>query len=111
MATALGILALIPSPLPVALAVLPLMGVALNGTSSVLYGTVADLVTADRRSRAYGLYYTVTIMSSALAPSVYGVISDLAGVSTTLVVVSALVLTTIPLCLVLRASVAEPARA
>jgi MFS transporter, FSR family, fosmidomycin resistance protein len=111
MATALGILALIPSPLPVALAILPLMGVALNGTSSVLYGTVADLVAADRRSRAYGLYYTLTIMSSALAPSVYGMISDLAGVSTTLVVVSALVLTTIPLCLVLRASVAEPARA
>ena len=110
-ATALGILALIPSPLPVALAILPLMGVALNGTSSVLYGTVADLVTADRRSRAYGLYYTVTIMSSALAPSVYGVIGDVAGVSTTLVVVSALVLTTIPLCLVLRASVAEPAGA
>jgi MFS family permease len=110
-ATALGILAVIPSPLPAALAILPLMGVALNGTSSVLYGTVADLVTADRRSRAYGLYYTVTIMSSALAPSIYGVISDLAGVSTTLVVVSALVLTTIPLCLVLRASVAEPARA
>jgi MFS family permease len=110
-ATALGILALIPSPLPVALAILPLMGVALNGTSSVLYGTVADLVTADRRSRAYGLYYTVTIMSSALAPSIYGLIGDLAGVSATLVVVSALVLTTIPLCLLLRASVAEPARA
>jgi FSR family fosmidomycin resistance protein-like MFS transporter len=110
-ATALGSLVLIPSPLPVSLAILPLMGVALNGTSSVLYGTVADLVTADRRSRAYGLYYTVTIMASALAPSVYGVIGDLAGVPATLVVVSALVLTTIPLCLVLRASVAEPARA
>jgi MFS transporter, FSR family, fosmidomycin resistance protein len=111
MATALGILALIPSPLPVVLAILPLMGVALNGTSSVLYGTVADLVSADRRSRAYGLYYTVTIMSSAVAPTIYGLISDAAGVTTTLVVVSALVLTTIPLCLVLRASVAEPARA
>src|SRR6267378_3224229 len=110
-ATALGILALIPSPLPVALAILPLMGVALNGTSSVLYGTVADLVTADRRSRAYGLYYTVTIMSSALAPTIYGLIGDTAGVTATLVVVSAIVLTTIPLCLVLRASVAEPARA
>src|SRR5262252_6629236 len=110
-ATALGILALIPSPLPVALALLPLMGVALNGTSSVLYATVADLVSADRRSRAYGLYYTVTIMSSALAPSIYGVIGDLTSVSTTLVVVAALVLTTIPLCLILRASVAEPARA
>jgi len=110
-ATALGILALLPSPLPVALAILPLMGVALNGTSSVLYGTVADLVAANRRSRAYGLYYTLTIMSSALAPSFYGLIGDMAGVSTTLVVVSALVLTTIPLCLVLRASVAEPVRA
>ena len=110
-ATALGILALIPSPLPVTLGILPLMGVALNGTSSVLYGTVADLVSADRRSRAYGLYYTVTIMSSAVAPTIYGLISDAAGVTTTLVVVSALVLTTIPLCLVLRASVAEPARA
>ena len=110
-ATALGILVLIPAPLPAALAILPLMGVALNGTSSVLYGTVADLVSADRRSRAYGLYYTLTIMSSALAPSFYGLIGDVAGVSTTLVGVSALVLTTIPLCLVLRASVAEPVRA
>ncbi len=110
-ATALGILVLIPAPLPAALAILPLMGVALNGTSSVLYGTVADLVSADRRSRAYGLYYTLTIMSSALAPSFYGLLGDVAGVSTTLVVVSALVLTTIPLCLVLRASVAEPVRA
>jgi len=110
-ATALGILALVASPLAVALAILPLIGVALNGTSSVLYGTVADLVTADRRSRAYGLYYTVTIMSSALAPTVYGLIGDTAGVTATLVVVSAIVLTTIPLCLVLRASVAEPARA
>jgi MFS family permease len=110
-ATALGILVLIPAPLPAALAILPLMGVALNGTSSVLYGTVAELVSADRRSRAYGLYYTLTIMSSALAPSIYGLIGDVAGVPTTLAVVSALVLTTIPLCLVLRTSVAEPARA
>ena len=85
------------------------MGVALNGTSSVLYGTVADLVTADRRSRAYGLYYTVTIATSALSPSVYGLIGDVAGVTATLVIVAAVVLVTIPLCLALRASVAEPA--
>src|SRR5947199_7310991 len=102
-ATALGILALIPSPLPVALAILPLMGVALNGTSSVLYGTVADLVTADRRSRAYGLYYTVTIATSALAPSVYGIVGDIAGVRATLVIVASVVLAPLPLCLVLRA--------
>ena len=110
-ATALGILAIIAAPLPLALAILPLIGVALNGTSSVLYGTVADLVSANRRSRAYGLYYTTTIAASALAPSLYGILGDLAGVPFTLVIVAAIVLTTIPLCLALRASVAQPARA
>ena len=108
-ATSLCLLAIIAAPLSAALAILPLMGVALNGTSSVLYGTVADLVTADRRSRAYGLYYTVTIATSALSPSVYGLIGDVAGVTATLVIVAAIVLETIPLCLALRASVAEPA--
>ena len=38
--TALGILALLPLPLEFALVLLPLIGVALNGTSSVLYGSV-----------------------------------------------------------------------
>src|SRR5436309_4964476 len=109
-ATTLCILAIIAAPLPVALVILPLMGVALNGTSSVLYGTVADLVTADRRYRAYALYYSVTIATSALAPSLYGIVGDVAGVTATLVIVAAVVLVTIPLCLVLRASVAEPAR-
>jgi MFS family permease len=108
-ATTLCILIVVATPLPAAIAVLPLLGVALNGTSSVLYGTVADLVAADRRSRAYGLYYTVTVGTSALSPSIYGVIGDVAGVTTTLVIVAAMVLITIPLCLVLRAATAEPA--
>src|SRR5881296_1828473 len=109
-ATTLCILSILAAPLPVALAIMPVMGVALNGTSSVLYGTVADLVTAERRSRAYGLYYTVTIATSALSPSVYGLVGDVAGVTATLVIVALVVLVTIPLCLALRASVAEPAR-
>src|SRR3989441_10655615 len=109
-ATTLCILAIIGAPLPVALAILPLMGVALNGTSSVLYGPVADLVTADRRSRAYALYYSVTIAASALAPSVYGIVGDAAGVNPTLVIIAAVGLVTIPPCLVLRTSGAEPAR-
>src|SRR5229473_1454491 len=108
-ATALGIAAIVAAPLPVALAVLLPLGVALNGTSSVLYATVADLVTADRRSRAYGLYYTLTVGASASAPTVYGLLGDAVGVSATLLTVATLVLATIPLCLVLRASVAEPA--
>jgi MFS transporter, FSR family, fosmidomycin resistance protein len=109
--TALGILAIVGAPLPVALAVLPPLGVALNGTSSVLYATVADLVAPARRSRAYGLYYTLSIGASAIAPSVYGVVSDAFGVATTLTVTGVLVLVTIPLCLALRPSVPAAAQA
>ncbi|MBI1962403.1 MAG: MFS transporter [Candidatus Rokubacteria bacterium] len=108
-ATAIGIVAIVAAPLPVALAILLPIGIALNGTSSVLYATVADLVTTDRRSRAYGLYYTLAIGASALAPAAYGVLGDAVGPTATLIVISLAVLVTIPLCLALRASVAAPA--
>jgi MFS family permease len=110
-ATAAGILTVLVAPLELALATLPPLGVALNGTSSVLYATVADLVSPNRRSRSYGLYYTLTIGASALSPSLYGALGDLVGVPVTLTIVSLLVLVTIPLCLVLRSAVIGTSRA
>src|SRR5262249_41138489 len=106
-ATAVGIAAAAGAPLLVALAVLAPLGVALNGTSSVLYGTVADLVSAERRSRAYGLYYTITLGASALSPTIYGMVSDAVGVTATLLVVASVVLLTVPLALVLRTAIAS----
>ena len=111
LATAIGIVTLVATPLPIALIVLVPLGVALNGTSSVLYGTVADLVMAERRSRAYGLYYTLSMSASATAPALYGLVGDAVGVSATLTIISIAVLLTVPLCLVLRPAVAAPARA
>jgi MFS family permease len=110
-ATAAGIAAIIVAPLPVALATLVPLGVALNGTSSVLYGTVADLVMAERRSRAYGLYYTLSVGCSALAPTLYGIVGDVVGVAATLGIIATIVLATLPLCLVLRPAVAAPVSA
>lgn len=107
--TSIGILVVVVSPLPIAWAALVPLGIALNGTSSVLYGTVADLVMPERRSRAYGLYYTLSIGASSMAPSVYGLVGDAVGVSATLTIVAGIVLATIPLCLVLRPAVAAPA--
>jgi FSR family fosmidomycin resistance protein-like MFS transporter len=107
-ATTAFILAVVGAPLPIALAVLIPLGVALNGTSSVLYGTVADLVSSERRSRAYGLYYTVSVGASALAPTVWGLVGDAGGVPPALSLVALVVLATIPLCLVLRPAVAAP---
>ena len=75
---------------------LPLVGIALNGTSSVLYGTVADLVASDRRARSYAIFYTVGVSASALAPFAYGLASDSVGVSAALGLIGLVVCLAIP---------------
>src|ERR1700683_2117271 len=100
--TALGILALFPMPLFGALLLLPLIGIALNGTSSVLYGSVPDLVAPDWRNRALSIFYTGTIGSGALAPVLFGRVGDALGVSHALVLVAVVVLFTLPLAALLR---------
>jgi MFS family permease len=105
-----GILLLLALPLGVCLVTLPVLGVALNGTSSVLYGSVADLVSSGRRARSYAIFYTLGIGASALAPFAYGLLSDWGGVRLTLTVVGIVVLLTLPLTLPLRQPAAPPHR-
>jgi MFS family permease len=107
--TAVLILALLPLPLDAAMMLLPVIGVALNGTSSVLYGSVPDLVAAEKRARAFSIFYTGTIGTGALAPAFYGLIGDALGVEKALIVVAAIVLLTLPLSLVLRPALAPRA--
>ena len=104
--TAAGIVALLPLPLYAGLAVLPLIGVALNGTSSVLYGTVPELVAPERRQRAFSIFYTGGVGAGALAPVVYGAASDLADVTVMMVLIAAVVLVTLPLTWKLRPALA-----
>jgi MFS family permease len=89
-------------PLKSALLLCPLLGVALNGTSSVLYGTVPELVPEDRRNQAFAVFYTCTIGSGGIAPLIYGVIGDFAGITTAVALTAVTVLATIPLTLPLR---------
>jgi FSR family fosmidomycin resistance protein-like MFS transporter len=96
-ATAAGILALLPLPLFAGMAVLPLIGVALNGTSSVLYGTVPELVAPDRRQRAFSIFYTGGVGAGALSPILYGMVSDVLSVPAMMALIAAVVLITLPL--------------
>lgn len=107
--TALGIVALLPLPLEAALVLLPVVGVALNGTSSVLYGSVPDLVEPAKRQRAFSIFYSGTIGAGAVSPAIYGLLGDAFGVTTALIVVAALVLVTLPITLVLRPALAASA--
>jgi MFS transporter, FSR family, fosmidomycin resistance protein len=106
--TAAGILALLPLPLAPALLLLPVIGVALNGTSSVLYGSVPDLVAPERRTRAFSIFYTGAIGSGAVAPALYGFVGDAIGVTGALLCVAAIVLLTLPLSAALRPALPRP---
>jgi MFS family permease len=105
--TATGILALLPLPLDAALVLLPLIGVALNGTSSVLYGSVPDLITPQWRTRALSIFYTGTIGSGALSPVLFGRLGDLFGVRPALMLVASFVLLTLPIAALLRRPLAQ----
>jgi FSR family fosmidomycin resistance protein-like MFS transporter len=106
--TALLILTLLLLPLGPALIVLPVIGIVLNGTSSVLYGSVPDLVAPERRTRAFSVFYTGTVGTGAGAPVIYGAIGDLFGVTIAIISVALIVLLTLPLSLALKMAAREP---
>ena len=108
--TMAGILALLPLPLEAALIVLPVIGIMLNGTSSVLYGSVPELVEPAQRTRMFGIFYTGTIGSGAISPALYGFVGDSVGVPAALMVVAGMCLLTLPLALVLRPMLPAAAR-
>lgn len=100
--TTLCIFGMIMFPLHTAVLFSPLIGIALNGTSSVLYGSVPELVSEERRQQAFAIFYTLTIGSGAVSPSIYGVVSDVVGIQNAVVIVAIAVLLTIPLTVPLR---------
>ena len=104
--TAATIVALLPLPLEAALILLPLVGIALNGTSSVLYGSVPDLVAPSRRQRAFGIFYTGTIGAGAISPGLYGLLGDAVGVPAAVTTLAVIVLATLPITLALRSALA-----
>jgi MFS transporter, FSR family, fosmidomycin resistance protein len=100
--TAAGILALLPVALEPSFVLLPVIGIGLNGTSSVLYGTVPELVAREARTRAFGIFYTGTAGASAVAPPIMGLFGDRFGVPSTMAGIAIGVLATIPLAVILN---------
>ena len=77
--TAVLIVGVLMLPLVPAIVLLPALGVMLNGTSSVLYGTVPELTSSDRTERAFAVFYTGTVGAGASAPVIYGFLGDAFG--------------------------------
>ncbi len=108
--TAAAILAMLALPLAPTLVLLPLLGVMLGGTSSVLYGTVPELVGAGKVERAFALFYSGTLGSSALAPVLYGWLGDAMGPVWAIAAAAGITaLTVVPLMILLSPRLAAPA--
>jgi hypothetical protein len=89
-------------PLAPTLALLPLLGVVLNGTSSVLYGTVPELARRENVGRAFALFYTSVIGAGGLAPVAYGAIADHSSRTIGVIAASLTASAIIPMVLALR---------
>ncbi|MGZ3338504.1 MAG: MFS transporter [Reyranella sp.] len=101
-ATTALVLALLPPSLPLALALLPAVGLMLNGTSSVLYGTVPEFVSPERRTHAFAIFYTGGSVAGATGPLLSGLLGDAVGLPIALAAVSCIALTTVPMVWALR---------
>jgi MFS transporter, FSR family, fosmidomycin resistance protein len=91
-------------PLSYSFALMPVLGVALNGTSSVLYGSVPELAPQGRQARAFGFFYTMTLGADALAPVFYGMAGDAIGVTASILIVAAINLAALPLLVPLQSA-------
>jgi MFS family permease len=96
-ATAILIVAVVVLPLAPTYVVLPFLGVVLNGTSSVLYGTVPELAPRQHAERSFAVFYTGTIGSGAVAPILFGMLGDAVGASWASVATAITALATLPL--------------
>jgi FSR family fosmidomycin resistance protein-like MFS transporter len=101
-ATALLMIATLILPPAPMLIVLPLLGIVLNGTSSVLYATVPDLAPGGDIGRGFALFYTGVIGAGGLAPIAYGAIADHSNRTVGIVAAALTAAVTIPLILALQ---------
>jgi FSR family fosmidomycin resistance protein-like MFS transporter len=101
-ATTVLILLLLPLSLPLALVLLPAVGLMLNGTSSVLYGTVPEFVSPEKRTHAFAIFYTGGSVAGATGPLISGFVGDAVGLPIALSAVACIALTTGPLVWALR---------
>ena len=72
----LGLCLLIYLPVSALWVALPLIGVVIQGTSTVTYGSVSGFLQVDKQSRGYALIYSFSSISSVVGPFILGMLAD-----------------------------------
>ena len=85
-----GLILLVLLPVLPILILLPLIGIAIQGSTTVTYGALADFIHRDRQSRGYAIIYTLSSLSAVVGPVVFGGLADLYGVDLSLLILAVL---------------------
>ena len=101
-ATALGIVALLLSPTWLAFVLLPILGVFLQGSTSITYGSVNDFVHGDRASRAFAVIYSMSSLAAIVGPVFFGLVGDHFGLVTAMSAMAVVSVLAAPLIVLLR---------
>ena len=89
---------------------LPLAGLAVQGTSTVCYGKVPDLINPNGcgHAKSYALIYTAATGASIVGPLIFGTLADHYGINATLVVLALLALLTLPFTTLFSTPTTQP---
>jgi MFS family permease len=96
--TAAGIVGVILLPPIAAFVLLPLVGIVLQGSSTITYGSVSQFVDEARQSRGFSLIYSMANGASVAGPVGFGMISDLYSVGTAVAIMAAVTLLPLGMC-------------
>lgn len=80
-ATVVCLIAFIVAPPWVAFGLLLPLGVVSQGSTSITYGLIPDLIHPERLARGYALMYSLTSFASAIGPFSFGLTADQFGIN------------------------------
>ena len=102
LATAGGLLAVAVLPGALAYALLPFVGMVLQGSTSITYSAVNDLILPSHTARGFALIYAAGSFASIAGPLGFGVIGDWYGIETALIGMAAASALGVPSAMLLR---------
>ena len=94
--TALGLIAVIMAPAWLAFVLLLPLGVVAQGSTSITYGLIPDLIHPERMARGYAIMYASTSFAAALGPWIFGLVGDRYGIDIAILAMAVVALLAVP---------------
>ncbi len=94
--TALGLVAVMMAPPWVAFILLVPLGVVAQGSTSITYGLIPDLIHPGRLARGYAIMYSSTSFAAAFGPWFFGLVGDQYGIDVAISAMAIVALLAVP---------------